>query len=173
MRVYSARSSRAPCRTASWRSPAASTTTSSAISFRSSSPTRSWTRGWTCWPTRRSGLRKAGCAGQGWRRARKANREGSDMAEQSGSGEKETRKAWNDVGEHFSDLGRRFRDQEEHDPGRPLTRRRAGHHVPEPRRRDRPAGGREGIAPMNLPEGRIEGLVRNWWLFVLRRGNAG
>jgi len=30
------------------------------------------------------------------------------MAEQSGSGEKETRKAWNDVGEHFSDLGRRF-----------------------------------------------------------------
>jgi hypothetical protein len=32
------------------------------------------------------------------------------MAEQSGSGEKETRKAWNDVGEHFSDLGRRFGD---------------------------------------------------------------
>ena len=30
------------------------------------------------------------------------------MAEQSGSGEKETRKAWNVVGEHFSELGRRF-----------------------------------------------------------------
>ena len=30
------------------------------------------------------------------------------MAEQSGSGEKKTRKAWNVVGEHFSELGRRF-----------------------------------------------------------------
>ncbi len=30
------------------------------------------------------------------------------MAEQSGSGENETRKAWNDVGEHFFDLGRRL-----------------------------------------------------------------
>ena len=30
------------------------------------------------------------------------------MAGQSGSGEKETRKAWNDVGERFSELGRRF-----------------------------------------------------------------
>src|SRR5207245_8682244 len=30
------------------------------------------------------------------------------MAEQSGGGEKETRKAWNDVGDQFSELGRRF-----------------------------------------------------------------
>ena len=30
------------------------------------------------------------------------------MAEQSGSGEKETRRAWTVVGEHFSELGRRF-----------------------------------------------------------------
>jgi len=30
------------------------------------------------------------------------------MAEQPGSSEKETRKAWNEVGEQFSELGRRF-----------------------------------------------------------------
>jgi hypothetical protein len=32
------------------------------------------------------------------------------MTERSGRGEKDTRKAWNDVGERFSELGRRFNE---------------------------------------------------------------